>query len=150
MNKFIGVGRIVKEPELKSTNSGKSYMQNTIAIRNDYKSINGEYESEFINIVLWNKTAEYLSNYGYKGCLIAIDGRLTTRSYDKEDGSKGYITEVVVDKVELLSRFDKDTEDNEITENENTNDVEQEDSVSTEYNNLNDGSVSLSDDDLPF
>lgn len=109
MNKFIGIGRLTQDVELKTTNSNKSYVQNKIAIKNDYKNSDGKYDSEFINIVLWNKTAEFLVQYANKGSRIAVEGRLTNRSYDKQDGTKGYITEVVCNSVELLESKKTDT-----------------------------------------
>lgn len=105
MNKFVGIGNICKDIELKSTNSGKYVLQNSIAIRNDFKNANGEYGSEFVNIVVWGSTAEYMSKYAHKGMKIAIEGRIQTRDYDKSDGTKGYITEVVCNNVELLERI---------------------------------------------
>ena len=102
MNKFIGIGRLTQDVELKTTNSNKSYVQNKIAIKNDYKNSDGQYDSEFINIIVWNKTAEFLVQYANKGSRIAVEGRLTNRSYDKQDGTKGYITEVICNSIELL------------------------------------------------
>lgn len=102
MNKFIGIGRLTKDVELRTTNSGKSVMSNSIAIRNDYKNADGDYDSEFINIQVWGKTAEYLYNYARKGSPIAIEGRVQTRSYDDADGNTRYTTEVVCNSVELL------------------------------------------------
>ena len=86
MNKFIGIGRLTNNIELKQTNSGKYYVKNSLAIKNDFKNSNGEYDTEFVNIVVWGKSAEILCNYSTKGMLIAIEGRLTTRDYDKNDG----------------------------------------------------------------
>ena len=108
MNKFIGIGRLTKEIELKQTTSGKTYMQNTIAIRNDYKNANGEYDSEYINVVFWGKMAEFLTQYATKGMRVAIEGRTTTRSYTKQDGTKGYITEIICNGVELLDSRKKE------------------------------------------
>lgn len=113
MNKFVGIGNICKDIELKSTNSGKYVLQNSIAIRNDYKNANGEYDSEFVNIVVWGNTAEYMQKYAHKGMKIAVEGRLQTRSYDKADGTKGYVTEVVCNSVELLERINKNEETEE-------------------------------------
>lgn len=107
MNKFVGIGNICKDIELKSTNSGKYVLQNSIAIRNDYKNANGEYDSEFVNIVVWGNTAEYMQKYAHKGMKIAVEGRLQTRSYDKADGTKGYVTEVVCNSVELLEKINQ-------------------------------------------
>lgn len=110
MNKFVGIGNICKDIELKSTNSGKYVLQNSIAIRNDYKNANGEYDSEFVNIVVWGNTAEYMQKYAHKGMKIAVEGRLQTRCYDKTDGTKGYVTEVVCNSVELLEKINKNEE----------------------------------------
>ena len=104
MNKFIGIGRLTKEIELRETNNGRSVVSNTIAIKNDFKNANGEYDSEFINIQVWGKTAEFLAQYAQKGMLVAIEGRITTRSYDDADGNKRYVTEVICNSVELLEK----------------------------------------------
>lgn len=104
MNKFFGIGRLVRDLELRQTNSGRVCLQNTIAIKNDYKNANDEYGTEFVNIQAWGKTAEYLNNYATKGMKVAVEGRLTTRDYDKADGTKGYVTEVVCNSVELLEK----------------------------------------------
>lgn len=108
MNKFIGIGRLTNNIELKQTTSGKCYVKNSLAIKNDFKNSSGEYDTEFVNIVVWGKSAEILCNYSTKGMLIAIEGRLTTRDYDKNDGTKGYITEVICERVKLLENK-KDT-----------------------------------------
>lgn len=102
MNKFIGIGRLTNDIELKETSTGKYYVKNSLAIKNDYKNSNGEYDTEFVNIVVWGKSAEILVNYSSKGSLVAIEGRLTTRVYEKNDGTKGYITEVICERVKLL------------------------------------------------
>lgn len=118
MNKFIGIGNLCRDIELKTTNSGKSYLQNSIAIRNDYKNTDGEYDSEFINIVVWGKTAEFLVQYAQKGMKVAVEGRLTNRSYDKADGTKGYITEIVCNSVELLSNTSQKSTEQQIEQDE--------------------------------
>lgn len=124
MNRFVGIGNICKDIELKSTNSGKYVLQNSIAIRNDYKNANGEYDSEFVNIVVWGNTAEYMQKYAHKGMKIAVEGRLQTRSYDKADGTKGYVTEVVCNSVELLEKTNKN-EEQENTEEVTTDPFEE-------------------------
>ena len=118
MNKFIGIGNLCRDIELKTTNSGKSYLQNSIAIRNDYKNTDGEYDSEFINIVVWGKTAEFLVQYAQKGMKVAVEGRLTNRSYDKADGTRGYITEIVCNSVELLSNISQKSTEQQIEQDE--------------------------------
>ncbi len=102
MNKVILSGRICKDIELRYTTSNKAVIQNTIAVRNNYKNENGEYDSQFINIVVWKETAEILSKYAMKGSKILIEGRIANRSYDKQDGTKAYVTEVIVERLELI------------------------------------------------
>lgn len=110
MNKIILLGNLCKELELKYTTNNKAVMQNTIAVKNDYKNAAGEYDSQFINIVIWGKSAEYLKNYGTKGSKVLVEGRLQNRTYDKQDGTKGYVTEVIVEKVVLLNNSTKKQE----------------------------------------
>ena len=108
MNKIIIIGNICKDLELRYTPSNLAVVKNTLAVKNDFKNSNGEYESEFINIVVWRQTAEFLSKYAAKGSKVLVEGRLTNRSYDKQDGTKGYVTEVVAEKVELLDTKKKE------------------------------------------
>ena len=91
MNKFIGVGNLTKEGELRSTESGKIIYSNSLAMRNDFKNKDGEYDTEFINFSAWGTTAEYLKKYAKKGNKVLIEGRIATRSYDSQDGAKRYV-----------------------------------------------------------
>ena len=102
MNKFIGVGNLTKDGELRSTESGKIIYSNSLAMRNDFKNKDGEYDTEFINFSAWGSTAEYLKKYAKKGNKILIEGRISTRSYDAQDGTKRYTTDVVVDNFEFV------------------------------------------------
>lgn len=103
MNLINLSGNLVKDIEKKTTNSGKSVVQNTIAVRNDFKNKNGEYESQFFNFVFYGQQADFLANYAKKGDKVLIVGRLNNRNYDKPDGTRVYITEVIGDRVEILT-----------------------------------------------
>ena len=142
MNKIIITGNLCKDIDLRYTPSNIAFVQNTVAVRNDYKNVNGKYDSEFINIVVWRQAAEFLSKYAVKGSKVLVEGRLTNRSYDKQDGTKGYITEVVAEKIELLNSPAK-SGNNEQKPDEKI--VEQNDPFKDFGNE-----VQLSDDDLPF
>ena len=101
MNKVVLIGNLVKDAELKFTpNSGKAVCSFTIAINEGWGD---NKKTEYINIVAWNKTAEAIVNYTKKGDKIAVVGRIQTRSYDAQDGTKRYVTEVVASEVEFLS-----------------------------------------------
>ena len=82
----------------------ESLMKKSKQLENDYKNANGEYESQFINFVAYKNNAEFISKYAAKGSKILIEGRINTRNYEKEDGTKVYVTEVIVDKFELIGK----------------------------------------------
>ena len=108
MNKIILSGNLCQDMTLKYTPNNVAVLNNTIAVRNNYKNANGEYESQFINIVAYKNNAEFLNKYGIKGCKILIEGRLQTRNYTNSEGKKIYVTEAVVDSIEFLeTRKDK-------------------------------------------
>ena len=96
INKAILMGRLTRDPELRHTNSGTAVCSFSIAINNGY----GENaQTDFINCVAWNKTAEFVSKYFSKGKMIIVIGRISTRSWDGPDGKKNYATEVVANEV---------------------------------------------------
>ena len=146
MNKVILIGNICKDIEIRYTTNGIAVIQNSLAVKNDFKNANGEYESEFVNIVVWKQTAEFLNKYASKGSKIAVDGRLTTRSYDKQDGTKGYITEVVAEKVELLDSKKPSTEPKETNEKKEVNKLSDE--PFKQFGEAN--GTGITESDLPF
>lgn len=102
MNKVFLIGRLTKDPELRYTSSNIPTASFSIAVNRNFTNQNGEREADFINIVVWRKQAENIKNYLTKGSQVAIDGRIQTRTYDAQDGSKRYVTEVVADNVQFL------------------------------------------------
>ena len=100
MNHFVGIGRLTRDPNVKYTQSGKAYASFTLAIERR-KSSDGNKQADFISCVAWEKTAEVISQYVTKGQKIAVEGRIQTRSYDANDGTKRYVTEVVVNSMEF-------------------------------------------------
>lgn len=103
MNKIFLIGRLTKDPELRYTPSGAAICSFTLAVDRRFTSQNGEKEADFINIVVWNKTAESSAKYLSKGRQTAVEGRLQIRSYDDKDGQRRWVTEVVAENVEFLS-----------------------------------------------
>ena len=103
MNSINIVGRLVQDPELKTTNSGKSVCSFTLAVNRPRVKDT----TDFINCVAWNQSAEYLTNYGRKGSLVAVTGVLTSRKYDDKDGNHRTAFEVVCDLVSLCESKDK-------------------------------------------
>lgn len=102
MNNVTLIGRITKDLTPKHTTTGKATLSFTLAVNRN------KTEADFINIVAWEKTAEILAQYARKGSLIAVHGRLSTRTYDDKDGKKVYVTEVVANEVQLLEKVEKD------------------------------------------
>ncbi len=101
MNKVTLVGRMAKDPELKQTSTGKAVGSFTVAVDRRFKR-DGQPTADFFNVVAWNKPAELISQYLHKGDRIALNGRLQTRSYDAKDGTKCYITEVVLEEFDFI------------------------------------------------
>ena len=103
MNKAILIGNLTKDPELSTTNSGISVCRFTLAVSRRFVGASGERETDFLNIIAWRSQAENCSKYLRKGSKCAVVGSIQTRSYDAQDGSKRYITEITADEVEFLS-----------------------------------------------
>ena len=102
MNKAILIGRLTRDPELRTTPTGRNVCQFAIAVNRTYTSASGEREADFINCVVWDKQAENLVRYQKKGNQIAVDGRIQTRNYDDNNGKKVYVTEVLVNNISFL------------------------------------------------
>lgn len=132
INNVVLVGRLTKKPELKFTTNGTKYTQFSIAVQKKFKNQSGEYKSDFISCLMWSTAAENFIKFTNKGSLVGIEGRIQTRSYDK-DGKRVYLTEVVVVNFSLL-------ESKKVTESRNNVVQPIEESP---FNGV-------SDDDLPF
>lgn len=103
MNKAILIGRLTRDPELRYTSSNRAVCQFTVAIDRPFTNqTSGQREADFINVVVWDKTAENVGKYMSKGRLIAVEGRIQTRNYDNNEGRKVYVTEVVATNVQFL------------------------------------------------
>lgn len=103
MNKVVLVGNLARDPEFRITQSGIACCSFTVACNRRYVNQQGTREADFINCVAWRQTAEFVNKYFIKGNKIGLVGTLQTRSYDAQDGSKRYVTEVLVDEVEFVT-----------------------------------------------
>ena len=103
LNRIVLIGRLTKDPELRSTQTGKGVCSFTLAVDRAFAGADGRREADFINVVVWGKQGESSAQYLSKGKLAAVDGRLQIRSYDGNDGVKRYVTEVIADNVRFLS-----------------------------------------------
>jgi single-strand DNA-binding protein len=130
MNKAILMGRLTKDPETRYTQTNNIQVTSfTLAVNRRFTK-DGEQQADFINIVSWNKTAEFVSKYFRKGQQVGVIGRIQTRNYDDDKGVKHYITEVIAEEVYFA-------------------DSKKEGQANTTIDTTNDFEISNSDD-LPF
>ena len=99
LNKIILMGRLTRDPELRRTESGTAVCSFSIAVDRDFKSKNGEKETDFIDIVSWRATAEFVSKYFTKGRMAVVEGRLQIRDWTDKEGGKRVAIEIVADNV---------------------------------------------------
>lgn len=93
MNKVILIGRLTRDPELRTIANGTPTATFSLAVDRNFTNQQGEREADFINCVVWRKQAENLAKYCTKGSQVAVEGRIQTRNYDAQDGTKRYVTE---------------------------------------------------------
>ena len=104
MNKVILKGNLTKDVELSTTPNGVAVAKFTIAVQRKFTNADGERETDFINCVAWRNTAEFTQKYFNKGSQILVCGAIQTRTYDAQDETKRYITEVIVDEVHFCGK----------------------------------------------
>ncbi|HCD5889903.1 TPA: single-stranded DNA-binding protein [Staphylococcus aureus] len=113
LNRVVLVGRLTKDPELRSTPNGVNVGTFTLAVNRTFTNAQGEREADFINVVVFKKQAENVKNYLSKGALAGVDGRLQTRSYDNKEGRRVFVTEVVADSVQFLEPKNNNKQNNQ-------------------------------------
>lgn len=168
MNKVVLTGRLVKDPELRRTNTDIAVVQFTIAVNRRFVGQDGQRQADFINCVAWRQQAENLAKYMRKGSLIGVEGQIQTRTYDDPNGQRRYITEVICDNIEFLetkgargeggfsdiNSYNIPPERNQAPKNADIfadmqNDSDAFDDSDDPFANLKNSS-GASDDDLPF
>lgn len=139
MQKFIAVGNLANDPELRKTNSDVSVCTFRLAVQRDFKNANGVREADFFNIVAWRGLADLCARSLSKGKKIGIVGKLQNRSYDAQDGSKRFVTEVIAEEIEFLTPRDAAGQ-------------KPAEGVTGDVGNTDDGSgfTQVADDSLPF
>ncbi|MGL4266205.1 MAG: single-stranded DNA-binding protein [Weissella cibaria] len=164
MNRVVLVGRLTKDVELRYTTSGAAVGTFSLAVNRQFTNSNGDRETDFINAVIWRKSAENFANFTSKGSLVAVEGRLQTRNYENQQGQRVYVTEVIVDNFSLLeSRAESEQRRNQNNNNQSQGDFN---SAPAQQNNFNaqqpqqagftpnqmyvNDATSFNEDDLPF
>ena len=100
MNKVILMGRLARDPDVRTTQGGKTVTRMTLAV-DRRRDADGKQDADFLSLIAWEKIAEIAANYLHKGSKILVEGRLQSRSYEAQDGSKRYVTEVIVSNLEF-------------------------------------------------
>lgn len=167
INRAVLTGRITRDPELRYTQNGTAVVQFTLAVDRQFRNQDGEREADFINCVIWRKSAENFANFTHKGSKIGVDGRIQTRSYENQQGNRVYVTEVIVDSFALLDSL-QDSQQGSAPQNQNNisqngfnnnqgNYTQQQNNGSQGYQNQDNGysnndgqNINIADDQLPF
>lgn len=129
MNKVIMIGRISKDPKAYTTQGGVSQSTFSIAVNRRFKNKEGKNEADFFTVIAWRGTADFCNKYLQKGRLVSVEGTLQNRTYEAQDGSKRWVTEIIADSVEGLDK------------------AKEEKPASPAQN---DGFTEVEDDELPF
>lgn len=104
MNKVILIGNLCKEHDIKVMNNDKKVIRNSLAVKRNFKNANGEYDSDFINIVVFEPSANFMQSYTSKGDKVAVTGRWQHRTYTDSNNNTRYVDECVVDSIELMAK----------------------------------------------
>lgn len=150
MNNVSLIGRLTKDVDIKSTAKGDSVGSFTLAVNRSFTNQQGEREADFINCVIWKKPAEALAKYTQKGSQVGIEGRIQTRNYENQQGTRVYVTEIVVSQVTFIGS--NNTGQNEQS-NQSANYSNNQQNTYKQPNNafMEEGRpIDISEDDLPF
>ena len=150
INRVVLVGRLTKDPEFRTTQSGVDIANFTLAVNRNFTNAQGEREADFINVVVFRKQAENVNNYLSKGSLAGVDGRIQSRSYENNEGKRIFVTEVVADSVQFLEP--KGNNNQNVSQGQQTGTKKQQTGNAANDNpfaNAN-GPIDIQDSDLPF
>ena len=143
MNRVILIGNLASDPEGRTTQSGIAQCSFRIAVQRRYKGANGERETDFLPVVCWRQTAEFAQRYLAKGRKVAVEGSIQTRSYDAQDGSRRYVTEIIADSVEAVGGREEGAQG--VQSAQSAQQAAQEPAQNHQM-----GFTEVDDDDLPF
>ena len=107
MQKWIGIGRLTKDPDCRTVASGKAVAQFTLAVDRPFLNQQGQREADFIPVVVWGKAAELVGNSCKKGHRLLVEGRLQIRNFDAKDGTKHWVTEIIATNIEFIERMEQ-------------------------------------------
>ena len=148
MNKVFLSGNLTRDPEVRYTQTGKAFTRMGIAINRRYKD---KEETDFFNLVAWEKTAEFCSRYLTKGVRVVVEGRLQTYNYEGQDGTKRSGIDVIVDNIEFAANKRANSDDDSNSAPANKNYSERREPAPPKKNNYDEfGGEPIDPDDTPF
>lgn len=145
MNKVILIGNLASDPESRTTQNGVSQCSFRLAVQRRFKGANGERETDFLPVICWRQTAEFAQRYLAKGRKVAVEGSVQTRSYDAQDGSKRYVTEIIADSVEAVGGREDGSQNAQNAQNAHMAQNAQKPAQNTQM-----GFTDVDDENLPF
>jgi len=160
MNKVILIGRLARDPEMRTTGSGVSVTRFTVAVSRPFNPQNGgQPQTDFVGCIAWRRQAENIAKYCSKGSQVAIEGRIQTGSYDGQDGQRHYTTDIIADSVTFLGSRGQGNDNGSMSDNTNYSQpmpsynesqaMETADVSEDPFKDFGE-EIALSDDDLPF
>ena len=153
INRVVLVGRLTKDPEFRTTQSGVDVATFTLAVNRNFTNAQGEREADFINIIVFRRQAENVNNYLSKGKLAGVDGRIQSRSYENQEGRRIFVTEVVADSVQFLEPKNSNGGQQDTYQQQTQSQPQRGQNTKSQgqdpFANAN-GPIDISDDDLPF
>ena len=144
MNKAILIGNLTRDPEYATTSGGVAKCSFTVAVQRRFANADGKREADFIPVITWRQLADNCAKYLAKGRKVAIEGTIQTRSYDAQDGTKRYVTEIIADNVEFLGGAQNSADPGP------TPPPERKELQGEQMNMHNGGFTEVDDDELPF
>ena len=148
MNSINLIGNLTKDFDLKYSQGGTAFANGSVAVQRRFKNQKGEYETDFINLKAFGKTAENLANYFSKGSKIGISGSLQTGSYENKEGQRVYTTDVVIEQFTFVESRGANTGGQ--TQRTTNNTQANQNSTNQTRDPFAGSSIDLTDDDLPF
>ena len=156
INNVVLTGRLTKDVDLRYTSNGTAVASFTMAVDRKFKNAQGERETDFINCVMWRKSAENFASFTRKGSLVGIEGSIQTRNYEGNDGKRVYVTEINAENFTLLESRNSQSNTPQTNNGGGNNRTQASNNGFNDYNSNEDPflssgqSIDISDDSLPF
>lgn len=157
INRVVLIGRLTRDPELRRTAQGDAVTSFTLAVNRSFTNADGQQQADFINCVVWKKTAENVERYCFKGSLVGVEGRLQSRTYENNQGQTVFVTEVVCSNVQFINTNNNQAPLNTEAVQQQANSWEQRTTQSNtnQYDYMNNSenefsSFQIDEDDLQF